>query len=55
MTKDEILRLEDKYVEAALRAKKAGFDGVEIHEAQFSLISLFLSQYLIKEQMNMEK
>jgi len=48
MTKDEILRIEDKFVEAALRAKKAGFDGVEIHGAQYSLISLFLSQIFNK-------
>ena len=48
MTKEEIIRIEDKYVEAALRAKKAGFNGVEIHGAQYSLISLFLSKIFNK-------
>ena len=43
MTKEDILRIENNYAEAALRAKKAGFDGVEIHGAHFYLISEFLS------------
>ena len=43
MTKDDILRIENDFAEAALRAKKAGFDGVEIHGAHFYLISEFLS------------
>ena len=43
LTKEDILRIEDYFVQAALRAKKAGCDGVEIHGAQLSLISLFLS------------
>ena len=30
MTKDDILRIENDFAEAALRAKKAGFDGIEI-------------------------
>ena len=30
MTVDEIHVIEEKYAQAALRAKKAGFDGVEI-------------------------
>ncbi len=33
MTKEDILRIENDFAEAALRAKKAGFDGVEIHAA----------------------
>lgn len=43
MTKEDILRIENSFAEAALRAKKAGFDGVEIHAAHFYLISEFLS------------
>ena len=43
MTKDDIIRIENNFAEAALRAKKAGFDGIEIHGAHFYLISQFLS------------
>jgi len=43
MTKEDILRIENDFAEAALRAKKAGFDGVEIHAAHFYLVSEFLS------------
>lgn len=43
MTKEEILDLEDKYAQAALRAKKAGFDCVEIHGAHGYLIHQFMS------------
>ena len=41
MTKEDILRIQDYFVQGALRAKKAGFDGIEIHGAQLSLVSLF--------------
>ena len=41
LTKDDILRIEDYFVQAAIRAKKAGYDGVEIHGAQLHLVSLF--------------
>ena len=43
MTKNDILRIEDDFVKAAVRAKKAGFDGVELHGAHFYLLSEFLS------------
>ena len=43
MTKEDILRIENDFAEAALRAKKAGFDGIELHGAHFYLISDFLS------------
>ena len=43
MTKEDIIRIENYFAEAALRAKKAGFDGVEIHAAHHYLISEFLS------------
>jgi 2,4-dienoyl-CoA reductase-like NADH-dependent reductase (Old Yellow Enzyme family) len=52
MTKEDILRIENNFADAALRAKKAGFDGIEIHGAHFYLISEFLSLYIIKELMN---
>ena len=43
LAKEDILRVKDYYVQAALRAKKVRFDEVEIHEAQLSLVSLFSS------------
>ena len=44
MTKEDILRIQDYFVQGAIRAKKAGFDGVEIHGAQLTLVSLFSTQ-----------
>ena len=46
MTKEDILRIENDFANAALRAKKAGFDGVEIHGAHFFLVSEFISPML---------
>lgn len=43
MTKEDILRITDAFVSAALRAKKAGADGVQIHGAHGYLLSQFLS------------
>lgn len=43
MTKDDILRVEDAFVKAALRAKEAGFDGIEIHSAHAYLLDQFWS------------
>lgn len=43
LTTEEIKAIEDKYAEAALRAKKAGFDGVEIHSVGYYMGQQFLS------------
>lgn len=43
LTKMEILTLQSEYVRAALRAKKAGYDGVEIHSAHGYLLDQFYS------------
>jgi len=44
LTKEEIRVLVEKYVRAAERAKKAGFDGVEVHGAHNYLINSFFSR-----------
>lgn len=43
LTVNEIKEIEDKFADAALRAKKAGFDGVEIHSAHGYFLDQFLS------------
>lgn len=43
LTIDEIHTIEEKYAQAALRAKKSGFDGVEIHSVGYYLGEQFLS------------
>jgi 2,4-dienoyl-CoA reductase-like NADH-dependent reductase (Old Yellow Enzyme family)/thioredoxin reductase len=45
LTKEQIKDYTRKYAEAALRCKKAGLDGVEIHAAHGYLIANFLSPY----------
>ena len=48
LTKEEILKIEDEYQKAAIRAKKANFDGIDIHCAHLSLLNQFLSPALNK-------
>ena len=43
---DEIKEMVRRYARAAVRAQKAGFDGVEIHAAHHYLLSSFLSSSL---------
>ena len=40
---EEIPKVQDRFVRAALRAKEAGFDAVEIHGSAGYLVSQFLS------------
>ena len=45
MTLEDIKRVQDKFVAAAVRCKKAGYDGVELHAAHGYLMTQFLSEY----------
>lgn len=43
MTKDDISDIKKMFIEAALRTKRAGFDGVELHNCHGFLLTQFLS------------
>ncbi len=43
MTAEEIRLVESRFIEAARRAKDAGFDGVQLHVAHFFFLSRFVS------------
>lgn len=45
MTEQEILKMIEAFTKAAVRAKKAGFDGVQLHCAHGFLLSNFISPY----------
>lgn len=45
LTRDEVLQLIEKFVDAAARAQAAGFDGVEVHGAYDYLIGQFISPH----------
>lgn len=50
MTKSEIFQIIEDFKNAAVRAKKAGFDGVQIHAAHGYLLSQFLSSFFNKRK-----
>ena len=43
MTVEEIRQVRDQFISAAIRADRAGFDGVQIHVAHFFFLSRFVS------------
>ena len=43
VTKEDMLRIQDLFVQGAIRGKKAGFDGIDIHGSQLNFAGLFLS------------
>ncbi len=43
MTPEDICLVIRRFIDAAVRAKKAGFDGVQIHAAHFFFLSRFIS------------
>ena len=45
---DEVKRLRDDFIEAGVRAKKAGYEGVEIHGAHGYILCQFLSSDINK-------
>ena len=45
MTLEDIKRIEGKFIDAAVRCKKAGYDAVELHGAHGYLIAQFFSKY----------
>ncbi|MCL5735406.1 MAG: NADH:flavin oxidoreductase, partial [Actinobacteria bacterium] len=45
LTVEEIERIVEQFGDCALRAKKAGFDGVEVHGGHGYLIAQFMSSY----------
>ena len=45
MTLEDIARVQQKFVDAAVRCKKAGYDAVELHGAHGYLIAQFFSKY----------
>ena len=44
MTKDEIHEMQEHFTQAAIRAKKAGYDGIQLHGCHGYLINQFISK-----------
>lgn len=42
-TREEVIELRNKFIEAAVRAQKAGYDGVQLHACHSYLINQFVS------------
>jgi 2,4-dienoyl-CoA reductase-like NADH-dependent reductase (Old Yellow Enzyme family) len=45
ITVEQIKKIQEKFADAALRAKNAGYDGIEIHAAHGFLLSQFMTPY----------
>lgn len=45
ISKEEIRNIQKAFVDAAVRAKKAGFDGIQLHSAHGFLLNQFLTPY----------
>lgn len=45
MTLEDIKQVEQKFIDAAVRCEKAGFDGAELHGAHSYLLAQFFSKY----------
>jgi 2,4-dienoyl-CoA reductase-like NADH-dependent reductase (Old Yellow Enzyme family) len=45
ITVEQIKRIQQKFADAALRAKNAGYDGIEIHAAHGFFLSQFMTPY----------
>ena len=43
MTSEDIERIRESFLKAAIRSKEAGFDGVEVHSAHIYLLNQFYS------------
>jgi 2,4-dienoyl-CoA reductase-like NADH-dependent reductase (Old Yellow Enzyme family)/thioredoxin reductase len=50
LTKEQVERVIEEFVQAAVRAKKAGFDGVELHGAYGYLVAEFISAFSNKRR-----
>lgn len=50
LTHDEVQHIRDEFIEGAVRAQKAGLDGLELHCAHGYLIEQFLSPYTNKRE-----
>ncbi|HLV70401.1 MAG TPA: NADH:flavin oxidoreductase [Xanthomarina sp.] len=52
LTLKEVHQLKDDFVQAAIRAQKCGYDGVEVHGAHGYILTQFLSESINKRQDN---